>query len=451
MKSDIIKKLLSGRLPVDFNWNTDSHPDVPAVVSIPADPSPQQIQNISLVSEDLRDGLHGIKKYPSDEGMLRYILLLHELGVRNFTVGIYPGPDNKIDKSIKSILSSLHKQLPNVVPIVLTMASQEGIDWLVTCKQLNPKLQAIIFMGTAPSRLLVEEWEKSYVLERLAWATSEATVQHKIEVIGATEHTTQTPPDFLREIIETVVKHGAKYFCIADTIGTARPVGVLRIIRFTKQILADIGANSVQVDWHGHDDLGNGLSNAMTAIKAGANRLHTVARGIGERAGNTRMESVLLNCTEILKEHNKPVPWNMTLLHEILGAYDTLTQHLPPSHGPLSKRAFRTSLGIHTAAMLKAQLLVRSAKRLKQDDLVLQLERMAGRIYSAIDPQSVGNKHEIHVGPWSGRSTVRLVYMQMGHNPDKITDALIASVLATAKALGRELHETELIGLFDSQ
>lgn len=449
MNNSVIDKLLNGKLPVDFNWNNDEHADVPSFRNFSIEPTLRQVKNITFVSEDLRDGLHGIGEYPSTDGMMKYIYFLHELGIQNFTIGIYPGIDNKIDTAIKATLHSLAKNISTAIPIVLTMASKEGISWIAECKKINPNLTAIIFMGTAPSRLLVEEWDTSYILERLSWAISEAVNRHNITVIGATEHTTQTPPDFLRKIITTIVKNGARYFCIADTIGIARPVGVARIIKFTRSVLEEVHANNVQIDWHGHDDLGNGLANAMTAIANDADRIHTVARGIGERAGNTRMESVLLNCAEILKEHNQLIPWKVSLLSKILDEYDLLTQNAPPSHGPLSIRAFRTSLGIHTAAMLKAQLLVRSASRKNEKKLAENLTQMARRIYSAIDPASVGRKHEIHVGPWSGRSTVRLVALQMGYNPDDVTDETVHLVLTTAKRLGRELKNKELAKFFD--
>lgn len=449
MSKRVIIKLLNGDLPVDFNWNVDVHPDVPPLNICPLDPSAEQIENMRFVSEDLRDGLHGIPEYPTVDGMMQYLALLYKLGINNFTVGIYPGEANKINASIQSVLSLMHNKYKNATPIVLTLASEAGIKWIAECKKINPRLHAIVFMGTAPSRLLVEEWSKSFILERLGWAVKEATQKYHIDVIGATEHTTQTPPDFLHDIINTVVTNGAKYFCIADTIGIARPLGVARIIRFTKQVLAQMSATDVIVDWHGHDDLGNGQANAMMAIASGAGRIHAVARGIGERAGNTRMESVLLNCVEILKEQNAVIPWKMKLLHNVLSAYDSLTQNPRPTHGPLGLRSFSTSLGIHTAAMLKARLLVRMAKRQKLPALAVKLEHMSQKIYSALDPHAVGRKHEIHVGPWSGKSTVQLAYLNLGSDPKELTEELIAMVLTTVKQLGRELTQEELTKLLN--
>lgn len=444
MSSELLLSLLSGTLPLDFNWNSEPHTYSVIPKHMPPEPTHSQITAVEIVSEDLRDGLHGISHYPVIGDLLEYVGVLYRLGIRSMTVGIYPGEGNKINATIQALLSTMAVDFPQVTPIVLAPANEKALEWLAECKRLNRKLHGLIFMGTAPSRLLVEEWQKEYVLKKLAWAIKTAVNVYDIDVIGATEHTTQTPPDFLRDIIRTAVENGAQYFCIADTIGLARPVGTARIIHFVKKVLKDLNAKHVKIDWHGHNDLGNGTANAMVAIAAGADRVHTVARGIGERAGNTNMEAVILNCAEILGEADKKLPWDISVLSEVLSVYDRITATPPPSHGPLSTRAFRTSLGIHTAAMLKAELVAIEAKKERKDKLAVHLQKMARKIYSALDPNTIGRNHEIHVGPWSGKSTVKLVYLQQGHDPETLTEELTELVLTTAKKLGRELTVEEL-------
>src|SRR3989344_5694 len=97
MSKKIIEKLLNGDLPTDFNWNTDDHPSILRLAMAPMEPTAKQAGDITIVSEDLRDCLHGIPEYPSVESMTTYVSLLYKLGIRNFTVGIYPGEANRID------------------------------------------------------------------------------------------------------------------------------------------------------------------------------------------------------------------------------------------------------------------------------------------------------------------------------------------------------------------
>lgn len=448
--NNTIDKLINGEIPMDFNWNTEEHPDVPLPKTIPPEPTPEQIQKAILVSEDLRDGLHGVSEYPSAREMLHFVSTINEFGMDNMTVGIFPGEGTKISKTIKKLLTEMYEKFPNITPNVLCLATESSIKWTLECKKLNPNLQALVFMGSAPSRMLAQDWTQELVIEKLAWATQEVA-KHNIPVIGATEHTTQTPPAFLKKIIETVVSNGAKTFCIADTIGTARPIGVYRIVKFTRNVLEDMGAGDVLIDWHGHRDMGNDIANAMTALAAGANRIHTVARGIGERAGNTPLEAMVLNFDRILEEHGQRIKYNTIKLSQVLEEYSKLVKLNNPSHGPLSERAFRTSLGIHSDAINKALSLSQEAYAKNQPELGKRLEDMSRRIYTAVDPQSVGRKHEIMVGPWSGKSTITLAAkLNLGVEPETISEEQIEHIQKTAKGLGRELTNKELKRLLSS-
>ncbi len=452
MQSDIIEKLKRGELPLDFNWNKDVFKNIPLPSSIPSEPTSDQILKVQLLSEDLRDGLHGISEYPSVYNMLLYVGALYKLCIRRMTVGIYSGEKSKIDRSIRRLLGQMHDFYPDVTPVVLSLTTPESLKWVGKCKEANPKVEALIFMGTAPSRLLVEEWSQKEILEKMAWATNEAIIKYSVNVIGGTEHTPQTPPDFLEKIITAYAKNGAKNFCVADTIGISRPLGTYRIIKYTKSVLKKLNKEDVKVEWHGHRDMGNDLANAMAAVAAGCDIIHTVARGIGERAGNAQLEAILLNFNAILEEENKPNPWNMGELMQVLTMYNSIT-HIPtPYHGVLSRRAFTTSLGIHTAAMLKAETLAKAASKEGDKDLAKRLERMSRRIYTAVDPKLIGGKHVIHVGPWSGISTVKFAFISLGGNAKHLTNETINHVLFTARKLGRELTQEELSKLlFDNR
>ena len=102
--------------------------------------------------------------------------------------------------------------------------------------------------------------------------------------------------------------------------------------------------------------------------------------------------------------------------------------------------------------MLKAKNIADESKANKRyKKLTARLEDMAQRIYTALDPKSVGRKRDIYVGPWSGRSTVHLAYIGIGGNPDELTVEIIEHVLTTAKKLGRELTSEELKKLLNNR
>lgn len=437
--STSLESLVQYGLPQSYNWNMHEKRQI-----LPSRPNISQISKLKIVDEALRDGLHGAQRYPKVSEMLKYTEALSRLGIDTMTVGIYPGENGLVGRTIKELLGNMKENFPEITPIVLSLATAQSLQWAAECKNINPNLQAIVFMGTAPFRLLVEEWSEQQVLDRLAWAVYQATYVHGIDVIGATEHTTQTPPDFLRKIVKAEVQAGAKFFCIADTVGIAQPVGTYQIVKFVRQTLDSMGRSDVMIDWHGHRDTGNEVQNALTAIAAGANRIHTVPLGIGERAGNTPMEAVLINCTNMLKEAGQSSPWNMKELENVLKLYRRMAGASSKDHGTLGERAFYTSLGIHAASILKAFELAAEAEKKGHADLARQLRQMARTIYSAIDPESVGRMLEIGVGPWSGKSNVLLAAMMMGIDLETLSDERVHKILQIAKDRTEDLTPEEL-------
>lgn len=437
-----LERIEQGEIPVDFNWNKDFHLKVPLPKSISIEPSVDQVKKTVLLSECLRDGLHGVQKYPSVEDMLEYIGLLHSLGIDQMTVGIFTGTKDRIGEDTKKLLSEMDKNYPQVTPIVLTLATEESLFWTFECKQLNPRLNSIVFMGTGPFRMVAQNWERDFVLSKLEWAVRKVVGQG-IDVIGATENTTQTPPDFLEEIIKVQVGNGAKYFCIADTVGAARPIGVFRIVNFVKNVLNKMGSSDVLIDWHGHRDQANDLANAMVAIATGANRVHTVARGRGERAGNAQLEAVLLNLNQILKEDGSEPKWNNKVLSRVLAKYDEITGEPMPTHGPLGSRAFKTSLGIHSDAMVKTLLLALEAEAIGNKTLSETLHEMHRTIYTAVDPNKYGLSHEVVLGHFSGESTLEYICHQENIDPNSIDPDFKKFLMSLPKMLGRELTTQE--------
>ncbi len=209
--------------------------------------------------------------------------------------------------------------------------------------------------------------------------------------------------------MEAAVESGATEFCIADTIGIANQAATYNIVKFVKEKLHKLNADYVLVHWHGHEDMGNGLGNAFSAIKAGVDKIHTVAWGIGERAGNTGMEGVMLNLQAILKKGCFETPWKMDELWNVLVAYCKLTGTEIPLHGIMSENSEVSQLGIHAAAGYKSLLIAEQARANGDEELADFLEAKTRTIYTAVDANLVGKKLGIAIGPLSGTSNVKLL------------------------------------------
>src|SRR5262249_4245588 len=109
-----------------------------------------------------------------------------------------------------------------------------------------------------------------------------------------TEDTSRAHPEALRALYTTAIECGAKRVCVCDTVGHSLPEGVDHLVRFVVGVVAATG-EPVGVDWHGHRDRGMAVINPLAAIRAGATRVHGCALGVGERAGNTPIDLLLVN------------------------------------------------------------------------------------------------------------------------------------------------------------
>jgi D-citramalate synthase len=112
-----------------------------------------------------------------------------------------------------------------------------------------------------------------------------------VELSG--EDASRADPAFIRQIYSGGLDHGADRLCFCDTVGLLTPERVAEII--PPLCLAPLSI-------HCHDDLGMGMANTVSALKAGATCAHTTVNGLGERAGNVPFEELVM-ALEILYHH----------------------------------------------------------------------------------------------------------------------------------------------------
>ncbi len=278
------------------------------------------------------------------------------------------------------------------------------------------------FVGSSPIRALAEEWD----LERIKKYSAEAIdvgVKAGLPVVYVTEDTTRSRPEVLSELFKLAIDHGASRLCLCDTVGHATPDGTRNLIQFTKSIIAGMGAK-VGIDWHGHNDRGLALVNAIYALEWGADRVHGTALGIGERVGNAPMELILLNLKLLgLIEHQ-----DLTHLMEYCQTVaEAVGWQIPINYPLVGYDAFRTATGVHAAAIIKAQA--------KGDAW------LADRIYSGVPAGMFGRKQDICIGFMSGASNVTYYLRQRGIEP---SEKLVKAILARAKESDHILSEDEV-------
>jgi 2-isopropylmalate synthase len=287
-------------------------------------------------------------------------------------------------------------------------------------------IEVYAFIGSSPIRQYVEQWDVALIAKRSAEAIDLA-VRAGLPVSYVTEDTTRSRPEVLSTLFRAAIDHGARRLCLSDTVGHATPDGVRNLIQFTKDVIAGTGA-TVGIDWHGHNDRGLALENALWALEFGADRVHGCALGIGERVGNAAMELLLLNLRLL---GLLPSDRDLTRLVEYCQAVaHALRWQIPGNYPLVGRDAFRTATGVHAAAIVKA---------MEKGDAWL-----ADRVYSGVPAGMFGRHQEISVGFMSGASNVNFWLRQRGIEP---SEQLVAEILQAAKSTPHILSDEEVMAV----
>ncbi len=374
-----------------------------------------------FVDETLRDGLQSPSvRDPDLDEKLRLIRLMDQLGIDSADVGL-PGAGERAREHIRALCREMTQlQIrPNVACRTLISDIAPVVDLV---QELGTPVEVCTFIGSSPIRQYAEGWKLEDMLELTRTAVTFA-VDHELPCMFVTEDTTRARPEHIRALYATAIEAGARRICICDTCGHATPSGTRALVTFVRELARGLGAE-VGIDWHGHRDRGLGLINALAAVEAGASRIHATALGVGERAGNTEMDLLLVNLRLMGRISN-----DLSALAEYCQlASKAIGVPIPHNYSVFGQDAFETGTGVHAAAVIKA---------FKKGDAWL-----ADRIYSGVPAGMFGLEQVIRVGPMSGKSNVAWVLERHGV---EATEERIQGVLTLAKATPRMLSDAEVL------
>ena len=193
---------------------------------------------------------------------------------------------------------------------------------------------------------------------------------------------TRADPEFVAELVRAVLAAGAGTLNLPDTVGFATPDQVEALFRGLRAAVPE--SEAAVLSFHGQDDLGLATANSLAAIRAGARQVEVTVNAIGERAGNTSLEEVVL----ALRVHGERLgvassvdTTGIHALSELVAERSGIA--VPPNKAVVGRNAFRHASGIH------------------QDGVLKQRET-----YEVIDPAWIGHPtgSEIVLGKLSGRA-----------------------------------------------
>jgi 2-isopropylmalate synthase len=225
---------------------------------------------------------------------------------------------------------------------------------------------------------------REQVLEEVDRAVRQAR-QYTDDVEFSAEDATRSNWDYLVQVFGVAVRAGATTLNVPDTVGYTTPVEYHELIRYLRAHVPD--AERVIFSLHCHDDLGLAVANSLAAIQAGARQVECTVNGIGERAGNTAMEEVVM-ALKVRKEvfggldtriRTAEIYPTSRLLSSIIGV------PVQPNKAIVGDNAFAHEAGIHQDGVLKAAI-----------------------TYEIMTPQSIGRpSNELVLGKHSGRHAFR--------------------------------------------
>jgi 2-isopropylmalate synthase len=394
--------------PLIYDWNATTA-DKPAVVM--------------LDDETLRDGLQSPSvRTPTIEQKLAILHLIDRLGIDTADIGL-PGAGAHVARDVERLAREIAQQRLHVTA---NCAARTMIADITPIAEISQRagitIECCAFIGSSPLRQYAEGWTIDQLL-RLTEEAIQFAVGEGLPVMYVTEDTTRADPETLRRLYSTAIRAGAARVCVADTVGHATPAGAAAVVGFVKGVVDECGGG-VGVDWHGHRDRDVAISNTLAALGAGATRLHGAAIGIGERVGNTPMDTLLVNL--VLMGY---IERDLSALVEYCATVSEATGvPIPPNYPVVGRDAFRTATGVHASAVIKAYR--------KQD------HELVDAVYSGVPARMVGREQEVEVGPMSGRSNVLFWLEKRGLTA---SDEAIDRVFAKAKASAWVLSEDEIL------
>jgi 2-isopropylmalate synthase len=256
------------------------------------------------------------------------------------------------------------------------------------------------------------------VLEKAVEAVSYAK-EHGVTVEFSPEDATRTDLEFLKKVCCRVCDAGADRINIPDTVGTASPRQMAKIVREVIEV------TNRPVSVHCHDDHGLAVANTLEGILAGADQAHVTVNGIGERAGNAALEEVVMALHRLCGKKTKI---KTELIYETSRLVAKSTGVIvQPNKAIVGENAFGHESGIHTHGVKSMAL-----------------------TYEPFDPALVGRKRWFQAGKHAGSHGIAAQLEELGLSP---TSAELEQIVSRVKDLGdkgKTVTDADLVAIAEA-
>jgi len=360
-----------------------------------------------LVDSTLREGSQTVGVAFSLEQKVAIAGHLVRVGVEEVEVGV---------------ASPLDRELPDLVARCRKEAEVSRLSLWCRCREediacalrLTPE---VLSLSVPVSDLHIAAklgLERAAVAEMVAKSIAKARAAVPYVSLGL-EDATRAEPAFLREIIAVACAIGVDRIRLADTVGVATPGSIAALVR-------ELRSNfKVEIGVHMHNDFGMATANAIAALEAGAHWADVTVLGLGERAGNSRLEEV---AGYLALQGTRP--YETTLFSDLARlAADCSGRTIEPHQPVIGAGIFACETGLHLAGLAKDP-----------------------RTYEPYEPILVGARRQLSYGAKVGRQGVAERLRQLGlHCQEAQLGRLAEAFRGQCLDLGRPLHDREVLQL----
>jgi 2-isopropylmalate synthase len=345
-------------------------------------------ETIKIFDTTLRDGEQSPGCSMNLSEKLALARQLAKLGVDIIEAGFPIASEGDLE-SVKAIARELRE------PVICALArtSPADIEHAVEALQHASRPRIHTFIATSDIHLKHKlRMSREQVLEEVNRAVRQAR-RHCDDVEFSAEDATRSDRDFLVQVFGVALEAGASTLNVPDTVGYTTPSEYYELISFLREQVP--GGQEATFSLHCHNDLGLAVANSLAAIRAGARQVECTVNGIGERAGNTAMEEVVM-ALKTRREQFAGLDTNIRtteiyptsrLLASIIGV------PVQPNKAIVGDNAFAHEAGIHQDGVLKSAI-----------------------TYEIMTPQSIGRaSNELVLGKHSGRHAFRDRLVELGY------------------------------------
>jgi len=358
-------------------------------------------ENITVYDTTLRDGEQTPGVCLRTPEKLKIARKLDELRLHQIEAG-FPVVSREEKRSVKAISDeNLDAQI-----LALCRTKKEDIDTALDCNVDG----IITFLGTSALHLKHKLKVSQEDALNICMNSIEYAKEHGLFVAFSAEDATRTDLDFLKNIYKRAQSYGADRVHIADTVGAISPQGMGYLVNELKQEI------DIEIALHCHNDFGMALSNSIAGLLAGASAVSTTVNGIGERAGNTSLEELVMT---LLLIYGVDLDFNIGVFYELSQIVEELTNMKVPDNKPIvGKNVFRHESGIHVDAVIEEPL-----------------------TYEPFLPELIGHQRRIVLGKHSGCRAVKAKLDECGIDVTRDELCKIVEIVKEKREKGKYIND----------